>query len=104
VRVYNLTKGHINYKGREIPPNGGFLDYPTLTFVPDRDRNLEVMRILAFGSLPAWWAPSQATTVAVPLPPANVPDKNGNSFSPEALESMSKQIEEKGFKTVKSKK
>ncbi len=55
MNVYNLTEFDLSYKDRTIPPNGGFLEYD-LSFVPDRDRYLEKMKILAFGELPKWWS------------------------------------------------
>jgi hypothetical protein len=59
VRVFNLGQSELIYKGRPIPPNGGSVDIPDLTFVPDRDR---ANKHLAFGSLPRGWKP--------PAPPA----------------------------------
>lgn len=55
--VFNLTAQELNYKGRKIPPNGGSLNYSELDkgFIPDRDRELEKKKVLAFGSLPYWW-------------------------------------------------
>ena len=80
--VYNLTNGEVTYKGKKVPPNGGSVNIPDLSFIPNRDLELEKARILAFGSLPRWWAVEQAlkTTVAAPvpvveLPPMKAPEK-----------------------------
>ena len=58
--VYNLLNQPLDFKGRTIPPNGGSVDFPGLAFIPDRDRELEKGRVLAFGSLPYWWLQQQA--------------------------------------------
>jgi hypothetical protein len=54
MRVFNLSSQFVDYRGRNIPPNG-YYDFPGLTHIPDRDRALERSRILAFGKLPQWW-------------------------------------------------
>ena len=68
--VYNLTGGVITYKGRKIPANGGFVNIPTLSFIPTRDLELETARVLSFGKLPKWWLTERAlkTVVAVEAP------------------------------------
>ncbi len=53
--VYNLTSNEVHYMGRPIPPNGGSLEFPSMTYVPTRDLALQKNKVLAFGSLPAWW-------------------------------------------------
>jgi hypothetical protein len=57
VKVYNLTDRTIDYRGRLIPANGGWVEMPELTYIPDRDLRLAEARYLAFGSLPDWWHP-----------------------------------------------
>jgi hypothetical protein len=59
MRVFNLTDTTKIYKGKPIPPNGGFVDFPGLDFIPTRDRALEEKRILSFGALPAWFIAEQ---------------------------------------------
>jgi hypothetical protein len=56
VKIYNLTDGIIDYKGRLIPPNGGWVEISDLVFIPDRDKKLDG-KYLAFGELPSWWHP-----------------------------------------------
>lgn len=56
MKVYNLTDGIVDYRGRHIPPHGGWVDISDLTFIPDRDKKLEG-KYLSFGSLPSWWHP-----------------------------------------------
>lgn len=64
MRVYNLTPDtEIDYRGHRIPPNGGFADLRDLTFLPDRDKQLEKDRVLAFGALPPWFQPYVAPVV-----------------------------------------
>lgn len=53
MRVFNLTKQQVEYRGKIIPAEGS-LDLG-ITFIPDRDRMLEKMRVLAFGELPSWY-------------------------------------------------
>lgn len=60
MRVFNLSSQAVIYKGKTIPPGGGHIDYPSLDFVPDRDRALETKRVLAFETLPAWFVREQA--------------------------------------------
>jgi hypothetical protein len=55
MRIFNLTPAtEIEFRGRMIPPNGGFVDIP-LSFVPNSDRILERDGLLAFDELPAWF-------------------------------------------------
>lgn len=76
MRVFNLTPETKIYKGKPIPPDGGSVDFPTLDFIPNRDRMLEEKKVLAFGSLPAWFvrekaarqAPAQGAKVSAPAP------------------------------------
>lgn len=51
MRVFNLTDSPITYKGRPIPEFGS-LEYPELTFVPDRDK---ANKSMSFGTLPKGW-------------------------------------------------
>lgn len=67
MRVYNLTDQRIDYKGRLIAPYGS--EEYDITFIPDRDRNLEKAKILAFGFLPKGWKKPQPP----PEPVAKVP-------------------------------
>ena len=57
MKVYNLTEMTLDYRGYKIPPNGGWVEIPDLTFIPDRDKRLEKEKYLSFGSLPSWWHP-----------------------------------------------
>lgn len=69
--VYNLTSGPVVYKGRKLPPNGGSADIRDMSFIPNRDLELEKARILSFGKLPQWWLDEQSlkvVVVAVPVP------------------------------------
>lgn len=59
MRVFNLTEKPLDYRGRTIPRDGGFIDFPDMTFIPDRDLRLQTERILAFGKLPAWFETQQ---------------------------------------------
>jgi hypothetical protein len=61
--VYNLSDRAIEYKGKLIPANGGSRDYPSLTFVPDRDRS---NKFLSFGSLPKGWKPPKPAKEPAP--------------------------------------
>ena len=74
MRVFNLMTSPLNYRGREIPGNGGFLEYPDITFIPTRDKRLAALKVLAFGALPAWWVANKAArTKKVEAPPVVVP-------------------------------
>lgn len=56
MRVYNLTDQVLSYRGKDLPPNGGSKDFQELdVFIPDRDRELEERKVIAFGALPSWW-------------------------------------------------
>lgn len=55
MRVFNLTEKPLDYRGRTIPPDGGYLDFPDMDFIPDRDLRLQQERILSFGRLPHWF-------------------------------------------------
>jgi hypothetical protein len=58
--VFNLTSQELIYKGHTIPRDGGSVSLPELDkFIPDRDRELEEKKVLAFGSLPYWWTLQQ---------------------------------------------
>lgn len=72
--VFNLTTANIVYRRRSISPNGESLDFPDLSFIPDRDRLLEKQGILAFGSLPKDFQTRQAVepALAADLPPISV--------------------------------
>lgn len=65
MRVFNLTTEPHFFKGKVIPANGGYLDIQ-MSFIPDRDRELETAKILAFGSLPAWWIAKHAEPAPAP--------------------------------------
>lgn len=58
--VFNLSKSEITYKGRKIAPEGGSTEFPELSFIPTRDRELEAAKVLAFGELPKWWHTQQS--------------------------------------------
>jgi hypothetical protein len=53
MRVFNLTDQRVDYRGKLIPPYGS--EEYDLDFIPDRDRQLEKAKMLAFGALPKWW-------------------------------------------------
>lgn len=56
MKVFNLTDKTVVFRGRPIPPNGGFVEIPGAdSFVPDRDLRLSMAKVLSFGSLPKWW-------------------------------------------------
>lgn len=56
MRVYNLTRSVIDYRGKILQPNGGSEEYPELNgFIPNRDLKLQEEKVLAFGVLPMWW-------------------------------------------------
>lgn len=75
MKVYNLTNMPIDFKGKTIPPNGGFVEYPMLGgFIPDRDRELEKNKVLSFGELPVWWRLQQAHTHFEKKPPVRLPE------------------------------
>lgn len=80
MRVFNLTSEEVTYKGRKIPPNGGSIDYLDLTFIPNRDRELEAGKVLAFGCLPPWWHQQEAMkkTVSVTAVVAKAGEMNAN--------------------------
>lgn len=80
--VYNLTKDEVTYKGRKIPPNGGCVDFLDLTFIPNRDRELETKKVLAFGCLPTWWNLQEAlkTTVTGVVMKAGEMNANGDVY------------------------
>jgi hypothetical protein len=59
MRVYNLTDKPLDYRGRTIPPSGGFVDFLDLAFIPDRDLKLQSDRVLSFGRLPTWFETQQ---------------------------------------------
>ena len=68
MRVFNLTSETKIYKGKPIPPDGGSADFPTLSFIPNRDRELEQKKVLAFGALPAWFVREKAVRQAALAP------------------------------------
>lgn len=71
MRVYNLTKKPLDYRGKMLPPEGGSLEYPELdVFVPNRDRELETKRMISFGSLPLWWVREHEPAPAPQIPVA----------------------------------
>lgn len=53
MRVFNLTDQRVDYRGKLIPPYGS--EEYDLDFIPDRDRQLEKSKMLAFGAIPKWW-------------------------------------------------
>lgn len=56
MKVYNLTNGLLDYRGKLIPPRGGSLEYPELdVFIADRDRKLAQAGVISFGQLPKSW-------------------------------------------------
>jgi hypothetical protein len=64
VRVFNLTKSRLDFRGRVIPADGGFLDYPELdTFIPDRDKALARSGIISFGTIPPAWQAAKAQRI-----------------------------------------
>lgn len=59
MRVFNLTEKPLDYRGRTLPPSGGFLDFPDMAFIPDRDMRLQTEKVVAFGRLPTWFETRQ---------------------------------------------
>lgn len=55
MKVFNLTDKYIDYRGMVIRPYSN-QNYPGLEFIPDRDRQLQTVGVLAFGSLPKGWS------------------------------------------------
>jgi hypothetical protein len=55
MRVYNLTDKVLDFRGKKISPKGGSMEYGDLTYIPTRDRALEVAGIISIGSLPEGW-------------------------------------------------
>lgn len=56
MRVYNLTDSVLDYRGKQLAPNGGSDNFPELdSFIPDRDRLLSSRKKISFGSLPSWF-------------------------------------------------
>lgn len=70
MRVFNLTRSTITYRGKPVPPNGGSSEFPDLDVVPPRDMELQDKKVLSFGSLPSWWVARKKSeekkVVAVP--------------------------------------
>ena len=62
--VYNLKDYSVDYKHKLIPAYG-FADYPKLAYIPDRDKKLATLGILAFGSRPVGWAPPRPMPAVV---------------------------------------
>jgi hypothetical protein len=92
MKVYNLTTKAITYRGKDIPVSG-FLNYPELDkFIPDRDKDLETKKVLAFGKLPLWWRINEETK-AVALQPAQT--------KKEKLVSSDKRDENRSFKRTR---
>lgn len=88
--VFNLTGGEVTYKGRKIPPHGGSVDFRDLTHIPTRDRELETAKVLAFGSLPAWWHQEKAlkaTVMATVMKPGEM-NANGDIFPQKVVITM----------------
>ena len=57
--VFNLTANPLHFRGREIPANGGSLDFD-MDYVPSRDQKLVDGKKISFGSLPKWFIVQQA--------------------------------------------
>lgn len=54
--VYNLTNKALSFRGRTIPPSGGYLDYPELNqFIPNKDKDLATKKVISFEALPKWF-------------------------------------------------
>ena len=53
MRIFNLTDGTVDYKGKSIRAYGS-VDID-VQMIPDRDAALEKAGILAFGTLPVGW-------------------------------------------------
>lgn len=64
MRVYNLSKKDLHYRNQIIPANGGFREYPSMSYVPTRDMKLQDTKVLAFGQLPSWWQFEQEARAA----------------------------------------
>lgn len=56
MKVFNLTSKPLAYRGQVLAPNGGSSDFKELdVFISDRDNTLVANKVIALGSLPAWW-------------------------------------------------
>lgn len=73
MRVYNLTSSNLAFHKKNIPPNGGFEEFPELDeYISDRDRGLVSAKLIAFRELPRWWTAKQQAArqpIKVPAPP-----------------------------------
>jgi hypothetical protein len=94
LNVYNLTDKDLLFHKKSIPPNGGSQNYPELDppkgFIPDRDRELEKKKVVAFGTLPYWWKLQQSVKKG-PLTRAQVEARDDIR-----IEKLEKQIKEGG--------
>lgn len=106
MRIYNLRTEIIVYRRRSIPANGGYVDFPELTFIPDRDLQLATDKVLSFGSLPQWWVVEQemkrprmaakaTEPKSVPLP---LPKKVEVTLKEELLAPVDDSMESRVFK------
>ena len=79
MRVYNVSSKVISYRGKDLFP-GASINFPELDeFLPDRDKELEKKKLLAFGSLPNWYLIDKETkaqkAAAKPVPAATEDSK-----------------------------
>lgn len=65
MRVHNLTKKDLEYRGKVIKANGGFIEINIPMPLPARDKKLEDNKVLAFGLLPSWWIRANKVSVTV---------------------------------------
>lgn len=103
MRVYNLTTKDMEYRKKRIPPNGGFKDFPGLTFISDRDRALEKAGVIAFGSLPKYWKPKKSVPVKV-VAPVEKKQESAKASIVEVLTDKTVTEEELSFSYKKEKK
>jgi hypothetical protein len=95
MRVFNVTPStEVEYRGRMISPNGGFVDLPDVPFLPDRDLQLERDKIIAFRRLPEWFLlkkqmEEDASRLAM-MAPVMVPTPAVDELAPEPAEAPKK--------------
>jgi hypothetical protein len=64
VKVFNLTESPLDFRGRTIPADGGYLEYPELdVFIPNRDRELASAGVISFDYIPASWHAKKAIRI-----------------------------------------
>jgi hypothetical protein len=73
MKVFNLTDKELDYRGKHLGPYKS-MEFPEITFIPDRDKALAQGGVLAFGQLPKGWAkPEPVKEVPAPKPAPKAP-------------------------------